>query len=390
MKKFPTGLVKPFVTHPALTHKLLRGAYRKYVNANLDIRRDTGESRALWLLSLRITDKCNHRCAVCGQYGEGGYNREGSGLPEVRGNVPMERYIEMMDNVEHLKPHIYITGGEPFLYDGLMDLCTYIKKKYLSLQVVTNGVKLERCAERIVKDRWDMICVSLDGPQEIHDRCRGVKGAFRTTARGLEAINREKARQKTDLPLVFLLTTLSSNNYDTLYQTVVEAQKFSPDCVVIYYSWFTSQEVGEKHRDIIKGSFGVEPFAWKSYVRDNSGADFDSLRKAVDRVKNERWEKPVVFVPNLDGDDLERYYMDPTDFMGWKKCRTPWVEANIMPNGDVVTCRDFPDLVMGNIMDEPLLDIYNNEKFKEFRKTLAHQLDGVFPLCSRCCGLMGF
>ncbi len=390
MKKFPTSLAKPFLDSPYLLGSMLRGASRKYIRGNLDRWKKTGESNALWLISMRITDKCNHRCAVCGQYGEGGYNREDNDLPVVKGNVDLDRYKKMIDNIAHLKPHIYITGGEPFLYNGLVELCEHIKEKNLSLQVVTNGVKLEEQAEEIVNDKWDMICVSLDGPEEVHDRCRGVKGAYATMKRGVDKINELKEKNNSRYPKIFMLTTLSSTNYDYLLDTVEECEKFQPDCLVIYYSWFTSREVGEKHREIIKRELGIEPFAWKSYVRDNSGTDFEALRKSVRDVKSGDWSFPVVFVPNLPESEIERYYTDPTDFLGWKNCLTPWVEANIMPNGDVVNCRDFPDMVMGNITQDDLMDIYNNERFKKFRRVLADQPNGVFPLCSRCCGLMGF
>ncbi len=389
MKKFPTALAKPFMDTPFLMGSMLRGAGRKYYRANLDRWKKTGESNALWLISMRITDKCNHRCAVCGQYGEGGYNRDDNELPTVKGNVSVERYKEMIDSVAHLKPHIYITGGEPFLYGGLMDLCHHIKDKKLTLQVVTNGVKLEEKAHEIVESGWDMICVSLDGPEEVHDKCRGVKGAYRTMRRGVERINELKGDGK-KLPKMFLLTTLSSSNYDHLMDTVLECERFDPDCLVIYYSWFTSREVGEKHCDVMRKELGVEPFAWKSYVRDNSGADFEALKKSVRDIRNGRWSFPVSFVPNLPESEIETYYTDPADFLGWNNCLTPWVEANIMPNGDVVNCRDFPDMVMGNIKNHELLDIYNNERFRRFRKALADQPEGVFPLCSRCCGLMGF
>lgn len=369
---------------------MLRGAGRKYYRANLDRWKKNGESDALWLISMRITDICNHRCAVCGQYGEGGYNRNDNELPTVRGNIGVERYKEMIDNVAHLKPHIYITGGEPFLYKDLVELCNHIKKKELTLQVVTNGVKLEEKASDIVDNAWDMICVSLDGPEEIHDKCRGVKGAYRTMRKGVERLNELKDKKGKKLPKTFMLTTLSSTNYDHLVDTLEECEDIKPDCLVIYYSWFTSQKVGEKHCEIMQKKLGIEPFAWKSYVRDNSDADFSALKKSVEQVKNTKWSFPVSFVPNLPYSDIERYYTDPEDFLGWKKCLTPWVEANIMPNGDVVNCRDFPDMVMGNITQNTLLEIFNDENFKKFRRALAEQPDGVFPLCSRCCGLMGF
>lgn len=390
MKKFPTELAKPFLKNPYLLYNFIRGGKRKYLDANISKFKNDGRSNALWLISLRITDKCNHRCAVCGQYGEQGYNREDTDMPSITGNVPLERYKKMIDNIEHLKPHIYITGGEPFLYDGLNELCNYIKKKGLTVQIVTNGVKLEEKAEEIVNNQWDMICVSLDGPEEIHDKCRGVKGAYRTLVNGLEKIQKLKREKGKNKPLIFTLATLSGTNQPYLFETVKEAQKFDPDSVVIYYSWFTSQEVGEKHSKIIQKELGVEPFAWKSYVRDHSDTDFEALKRTVKKIKNKEWENPVVFVPNIKIEEIEDYYLDPTNFLGWKNCLTPWVEVNIMPNGDVVNCRDFPDIVMGNIMKDDVLDIYNNKRFREFRRALSKQPNGVFPLCSRCCGLMGF
>lgn len=390
MKKIPTALAKPLLKNPFLTSRLIQGAKRKYVTANLDKRKGTGESNALWLISMRITDKCNHRCAVCGQYGDGGYNREEINLPKVKGNIPVERYKKMIDEISYLKPHIYITGGEPFLYKGIMEFGNYVKKKNLTVQIVTNGVKLEEKAEEIIDNEWDMVCVSLDGPEEIHDKCRRVKGAFKTMKKGVEKIQKIKEERNLKNPLVFLLTTLSSTNYETLEETINVGQELNPDGMIIYYSWFTSQKVGEKHEEIIKNEIGIKPFAWKSYVRDNSDADFDALKNTVKRIKQEKWKKPVVFVPNIKINEIERYYKDPEDFLGWKNCLTPWVEANIMPNGDVVNCRDFPDIIMGNIMQDSLLDVYNNENFKKFRKALLNQPDGVFPLCSRCCGLMGF
>ncbi len=390
MKKIPTNLTKPMMRNPVLTSRLVRGAKRKYITANLDKRKGTGESNALWLISMRITDKCNHRCAVCGQYGDGGYNREDNDLPKVKGNIPVDRYKKMIDRIAHLKPHIYITGGEPFLYKDIMEFGNYAKKNDLTVQIVTNGVKLEEKAEEIIDNNWDMVCVSLDGPEEIHDKCRRVKGAFKTMKKGVEKIQKIKKEKNVKNPLIFFLTTLSSTNYQNLEETIEVGQQFNPDGMIVYYSWFTSQKVGEEHEKIIKKELDVTPFAWKSYVRDNSDADFDALRKTVKNVKNKKWNNPVAFVPNIKIDEIETYYTDPTNFLGWKNCLTPWVEANIMPNGDVVNCRDFPDVIMGNITQDTLLDIYNNEKFKKFRRALSKQPNGVFPLCSRCCGLMGF
>ena len=79
----------------------------------------------------------------------------------------------------------------------LVPLVNYIKQKGLTVQIVTNGVGLEKNAETIVANEWDMICVSFDGPKEIHDKCRGVPGALDTAIRGISAIQEnEKGTKK--------------------------------------------------------------------------------------------------------------------------------------------------------------------------------------------------
>jgi radical SAM protein with 4Fe4S-binding SPASM domain len=74
---------------------------------------------------------------------------------------------------------------------------------------------------------------------------------------------------------------------------------------------------------------------------------------------------------------------------GYNKCITPFLEVNVMPNGDVVTCRDYIDVKVGNITEKKLLGIWNDEDFKRFRKLLISR-GGLLPQCTRCCGLMGF
>ncbi len=86
--------------------------------------------------------------------------------------------------------------------------------------------------------------------------------------------------------------------------------------------------------------------------------------------------------------EIPKYYSDPWNSFGNKRCVSPWMTTEIQPNGDVATCRDHPDYVVGNIKDEPILKIFNNAKYRKFRQRL--QTKGLFPVYARCCGLMGF
>ena len=389
MKRIPVQLFGPVCRNPDLLLSFGRGTYREFIKSKVDYRNQDGSSSALWLLSLRITHRCNHRCAICAQWGENGYNAKGD-TPKVAGEVPVEVYRKVIDEVAPKKVHVYITGGEPFLYEPLVPLVNYMKEKGLTVQIVTNGVGLEKNAETIVDNGWDMVCVSFDGPRDVHDKCRGVQGAMDTAVKGITKIQNLKAQKKKKKPAIFVLTTISKNNQHMLVDTVREAEKIRPDAMIIYYSWFTQQWIGEKHTKIVNEKLGITPFAWKGYVRDTSTLDIDSIAQQVQEIKSQKFKTNILFVPDLKKEDIRTYYTQPENFFGYKKCISPWFQLDVMPNGDTVTCRDFPDFVTGNIKESSIEEIYNGEKHRQFRRALRSCENGVFPICSRCCGLMGY
>ena len=389
MRKFPIQFFIPVCRNSELLKSFTRGSYKRYVQTRLDYRQRDGRSNSLWLLSPRITHRCNHRCAICAQWGNSGYNARDD-TPKVAGEVPLEIYKKVVDEVAPKKVHFYITGGEPFLYEPLVPLVNYIKQKRLTVQIVTNGVGLEKNAETIVENGWDMLCVSLDGPKEVHDRCRGVQGAYDTAIKGITKIQELKKEKKKAKPAFFMIATISKNNESVLVETVKEAEKLNPDGMVIYYSWFTNECIGQNHTKIFEELLRVTPFAWKGYVRNTIDMDTEKIVEQVRKIKSEKFKMPVLFVPDLKTEDIRKYYSEPENFFGYRNCVTPWFELDIMPNGDIVTCRDFPDYVTGNIMESSILDIYNGEKHRTFRQALRSCENGVFPICSRCCGLMGF
>ena len=118
--------------------------------------------------------------------------------------------------------------------------------------------------------------------------------------------------------------------------------------------------------------------------------DIEKIAEQVQKIKSEKFKMPILFVPDLKIEQIRTYYTEPENFFGYKKCVSPWFQLDVMPNGDTVTCRDFPDFVTGNIKESSILEIYNNEKHRKFRQALKSCDNGVFPICSRCCGLMGY
>ena len=375
---------------PDLLPKVIRFLFRKKIDADRDVRRGDGRaSRPPYMVSLRITNACNHRCPVCGQYGAYGYMGEKERRRELLKTLPVETYRKMVDDLAFYRPFYYATGGEPFLYPGIVELLNYAKTRGSSVFIVTNGVKLQQYAEEIVRNEWDLLVVSLDGPEEVHDACRQTEGAYRTMIEGVRAVQEWRSRLKKARPFVVTSTTLSRENARCLDETFEIGRTLNPDIMAVFLSWFTSRELGEKQHELLRDALGVEAFTWKAYTREFSGEDGQLFMDALAQVDGKRWPFEHILIPGLKGPDVRDYYLEPARMFGFNKCITPFLEVNVMPNGDVTTCRDYIDVKVGNITEKSLLDIWNGEGFVKFRKLLISK-GGLMPQCTRCCGLMGF
>ena len=115
---------------PDLLPKVTRFLLRKKFDADRDVRRGDGRaSRPPYMVSLRITNACNHRCPVCGQYGAFGYMDGPEKRKELLKTLPVETYKKMVDDLAFYRPFYYATGGEPFLYPGIVELMNYAKAR---------------------------------------------------------------------------------------------------------------------------------------------------------------------------------------------------------------------------------------------------------------------
>jgi len=371
---------------PDVFWRLVRAEATKHIFAPRERARRDGVSNQLRQVSLKIVNSCNLRCKTCGQWGETGYNLHKS-EDEIREIVPYEVYRRMVDEIAHLKPFYYIWGGEPYLYPDIMPLMEHMKKRDGLVGIVTNGTMMAKTADRLVRAGVDMLMLSVDGVGPVHNEIRQEKRAWEMMMEGLDAVLEEKRRQKSVKPYVNVLATISRDNVGHLEDIADWGASRGIDLLTYYYSWFTNEENGHEHERVMQERFDVTPGSWKGYLFFR-GLDTARLQDEVHSIKSRKWPFPVMFIPDLAREDIPKYYGDPTTLFGYGHCIQPWIVAEVMPNGDVATCRDYPDYVCGNLQRDSLLEIWNNERYKAFRNSLRD--DGLLPICARCCGLMGW
>ena len=94
-------------------------------------------------------------------------------------------------------------------------------------------------------------------------------------------------------------------------------------------------------------------------------------------------------MPSITTDEeLARYYAEHHATFGYDQCVSIFMTVEVNSNGNISLCRDYNDYVIGNIAEESIKDIWNNDKARAFRGSLNKE--GLMPVCRRCCGLMGF
>jgi radical SAM protein with 4Fe4S-binding SPASM domain len=54
---------------------------------------------------------------------------------------------------------------------------------------------------------------------------------------------------------------------------------------------------------------------------------------------------------------------------------------DIMPDGKVVSCQQYPDITMGDLNKNEWFEIWNGEAFKSFRNKI---LEKPLPVCNKC------
>jgi len=137
-----------------------------------------------------ITQRCNLKCVHC--YAHAKNISFDSELSTTEGKILLD------DLATFGVPVILFSGGEPLTRKDLPELAEYAVKKGMRAVISTNGTLITpEKAQTLKKIGLSYVGISLDGMEEINDRFRGVKGAFRAALQGIE--NCKKAGIKVGL-----------------------------------------------------------------------------------------------------------------------------------------------------------------------------------------------
>lgn len=314
------------------------------------------------ILILNVHERCNCRCLMCDIW-----KRDSNGEVNVK---ELARHRASIINLGVRQ--VVLTGGEPLMHSDLASLCTFLKECGVTITLLSTGLLLRKRAE-LVASSMDEIIVSLDGPEETHDRVRRVRGAFQLMREGIFAV-----RQLNQLMPMHGRSTVQKTNHALLRQTVLAAHSLGLDSISFLAADVTSQAF---NRELVWPGERRSEIALSASEVNALDTEIDLLlREFADDIRS----KYIV----ESEEKLRRISKHFRAYLGRvpaeaPQCNAPWVSAVVEVNGTVRPC--FFHQKIGSIKTANLEEALNSEEAQTFRRALDIPQN---PVCQRCvCSL---
>ncbi|MBI4682413.1 MAG: methyltransferase domain-containing protein [Nitrospirae bacterium] len=282
----------------------------------------------LWIY---YTLACNLRCRHC-------LVSAGKGLRKELTNDEFKKVID--DSIKLGVKRFYITGGEPFIKEGIFDLIKYITKtKKRELIVLTNATLFDDkkigALKKLVSPKL-LLQVSLEGPNaEIHDALRG-KGSFDKAVEGI--------RKLIDIGITPIVSTAISKLNE---KDIAKTSRFLSKLGIQEHNVLWMHAKG-------RGASNLSDL----YVPS------DDIARAMKRLKKEYKEKEMIF------DNVESLKVRVRTKRGRKNdlCNNCYEKICVNSDGNVYPCASLngdKNFNAGSVRNKSLKDIWLNSKAME-------------------------
>jgi len=322
------------------------------------------------------TMRCNLHCEFC--YVIDFLNIEG----EWRQEMTLDHLRKAFPDQPGFQ--VSLTGGEIFMRKDIMSVLELFKEKgYSCGYLTTNGTiineeRADALADLAAAGFLKHISVSVDGPGELHDRARGLKGTFERTCAGLRRL--QAAARRKHAPLrVSINTTVAHESLEALDAMVDVAGELGVDAIGLNHLMYSTPEEVDATVKMI-GAPDASVIA--TYVTPDPGLQVERVKHQVAALAAKCRERNVLFDyrPKVHPQLMDNYYTPGARLEG--RCLYPFLHARVGFSGKVYFC-PFIRVEVGDLATSSIEEIWNNEKYVDMRRRLLEH--GIFPVCRRCC-----
>ncbi len=322
------------------------------------------------------TMRCNLRCQFC--YVGDLLNGDG----QWRQELPLDTLRRAFPR--HAGLEVSLTGGEVFVRKDIEQVLGLFREKgYTCGYLTTNATLIDEARARALADLaragfLKHVSVSIDGPADLHDAARGVKGTFERAAAGLRRL--QAAATTTGASLhISINTTVSSDSLPTLDRMADVASELQIDAIGVNHLMFATP--GEVTQTL--EMLGADDRATiATFTTDHPGVAAAEVATRLAALRRNCEARGIRFDarPKVDDRLVDAYYTPGASLPG--RCLYPFLQARVGFGGSVYFC-PFIRVQVGDLAGQTLEQIWNGEAYVRLRRALLERR--MFPVCRRCC-----
>ena len=309
-------------------------------------------------VKIKVNYGCNLKCEMCKHW------RDTREPP-----ISMDRFREIISELAGLGClKIHFSGGEPLLRPRLPELVEHATGLGMRVTLTTNGTLVDKAlARRLVEAGLRGVNVSIDSPiRRMHEKVRGVKGAFKTTTRAVSLFRKYARKGKLT---VRINTVVSRTNFTTLEGLPELAHRLGADGInLIPVDDHCGEILSMRKKDIAQFNAEIGPriadraLALGLIVSDQEAFPFGRDETEVKLGRAGRYA------------------------FGWYNrhpCYAPWTHSLIDFNGLVYVCcmtrEQIPPL--GDVRKQSFTEIWEGAAYRQIRLNMHPP---ALKPCQRC------
>jgi len=314
-----------------------------------------------------VTRRCNLKCVHCYAHAK---NRS------FDNELTTEQGKQLIDDLANFgSPVMLFSGGEPLVRKDISQLAAYAVEKGMRAVISTNGTLITpEMARNLKKIGLSYVGISLDGMEEINDRFRGVKGAFRSALEGIK--NSQDAGIK-----VGLRFTVNKFNVDEIPKVFQLLEDMDIPRVCFYHLVYAGRGT-----ELVK----------EDLTHEGTRAAVDLIIDETKRLFNKGIPKEVLTVDNhADGPYIYlRLLKEDPDRAKEVLKLLKWNEGNnsgrgigcVSWDGEVYADQFWRHYSFGNVKDRPFSQIWTDTS-EELMGKLKEKKKHVKGRCATCSWL---
>jgi radical SAM protein with 4Fe4S-binding SPASM domain len=329
-----------------------------------------------WHYYIEVTRRCNLRCKMC-QYIEWLENEPIAVQRE--GELSTEEWLNVIDQIQRFSL-VTFTGGEPFVRKDFMEILSYASKRARTHFISNTTMLPEDRAEAVVELApkrlggmgFNFAGTSIEGPGDMHDEIRKLRGAFKKSMAGIAMLRKYRDATGKQCPKIHVTTVLQKDNVHALK----DMPKIMHDNGVDVINFVTESRMHELPELGL-----VNPEIYNTEDLEYPSIDRTTLSEALDEATVEARNVGIELrLPRMPKEDLLNYYSGALDLKNYE-CRNAWNTLLIGRQGDAFPCWLKK---IGNVLESPVKEIWQGAESRDFRQTCQKKL---FAACPGCCFL---